>query len=67
MDIPHVPKQDRENFETPKPIAFNLEKFKAELNSPAFKERVQRTQERIVELKRHAVIDRSRLFIPVDF
>lgn len=47
--------------------AFDLTKVKAELQSPGYRARVDQAMREVKSLQQKAIIDRSRLNVPVSF
>ena len=52
-------------MQTPEQLNAALDQVRKDLQSPAFWERVQETKRGVAELQKKAVIDRSKLHIPV--
>lgn len=52
---------------TPQQAAFDLNRVKAELQSPAYQERVAEAKRDVKSFQEKAIIDRSRLNVPVSF
>lgn len=52
---------------THKPAAFDLNRVKAQMQSPAYRERVAEAMRDVKSLQEKAIIDRSRLNVPVSF